>query len=849
MLLIQQKSNELVTRLKANSPHLHSLRKRAIFFSAAISLLIVLISISGYSNFKDLYDESSANLMKRETLLVRLSLIRSELLDSYKALNNFLLEPENKEYQQNIIISVNEALRISDKLNEHVWVVKYKRKKIAAELDERLRWLKKEVTGLINVRLDVNNQFPSLAVGAAVMQPNRDKLNNSIALAMNEMDGDSTQLKSPEVYRTLVQSRHLWAQVLSNSRLYLANRVGSFNKNALPIQENSIEVMFNELQVNLLKLKKQGDAGKLGFETTDAVDSMLESSKSWYDGFKQVKIINHSDEWRQDAKIMKEQISPTIDSIIELLVNLEKIITESSKDDVNLVVSLGDSQNKILWFIAFIGVFFTTVIILSLDKLIFKPIAIISKALKLEAMGKKSEDLPVVKAKETEDLVNAFNEMSRQVHIRQTELEYRALHDSLTSLPNRTLLLDRIEHDIHIAKRGSHTLSLLILDLDDFKEVNDTLGHSAGDILLIEVGRRINSTLRDVDTVARIGGDEFSILLPHTNEEQAIVASQKILSSFDAAFEIEGVVVSVSASIGIAIYPVHGEDVQTLLRYADIAMYVAKRNKLGFEIYSKEDDEHSISRLSMTRDFRVAMANDQLTVNFQPVYDIKSKKLIAVEALSRWHHAEHGFVSPEKFVSLAEQIGLINSLTYWVLDKAISQVAMWNERLNLQICVAVNLSVFSFKDPEFVGEVRSVLKKYNFPNENLKLEITESAMMENPLQAIEVLTELSSMGVKLSIDDFGTGFSSMTYLKQLPVNELKIDKSFIIGLDTDESNDAIVRSTIDLAHNLGLSVVAEGIETEMVFKLLQKYKCDMAQGYHLSRPIPAEELEELLKSN
>lgn len=834
--------------MKANSPRLHSLRKRAIYFSAAISILIVMISISGYSNFKELHAKSSLNLLNRNELLIHLSSIRSELLDSYKELNNFLLEPDNKTHQKNIVISVKKAFRISDELKEHIWVIRYKRQAIANKLNRKLRELKTEVNELIKVRLDTNNQYPSLAVGAAIMQPNRDILNNSIALSMNEMNTDNVQVENPGMYRTLIQVRHLWSQVLSNSRLYLANRVGSFNENALPVQEKSIEVIFGELQENLLKLKKQADAGALGFETTDAVATMMESSKAWFEGYKQVKIINHSDEWRQDAKIMKEKISPTIDSIVESLVSLEKIITESSKDDVKLVASLADSQNTIVWLIAFIGVFFTAAIIISLDKLIFKPIAIISKALKLEAMGKKSEYLPVVKAKETVDLVNAFNEMSRQVHIRQTELEYRALHDSLTSLPNRTLLLDRIEHDIHIAKRESHKLSLLILDLDDFKEINDTLGHLAGDNLLIEVGRRISNALRDVDTVARIGGDEFSVLLPHTDEEQAIITSQKILSSFNETIKIDDVEVSITASIGIAIYPEHGEDVQTLLRYADIAMYIAKRNKLGFEVYNEKNDEHSISRLSMTRDFRDAMAKNKLNVNFQPVFDMKNKNIIGVEALLRWNHPEHGVVSPEKFISLAEQTGLINNLTYWALDKSVEQVSKWHI-YNKDLSVAVNLSVFSFKDPEFVGEVRSVLKKYNFPANKLKLEITESAMMENPLQAIEMLTELRSIGLKLSIDDFGTGFSSMAYLKQLPVDELKIDKSFIIGLDTDKSNDAIVRSTIDLAHNLGLKVVAEGIENEIVNNLLHEYNCDMAQGFHLSLPIPADELEALLKSN
>ncbi len=831
--------------IKSPPFQLHSLRKRAILFSAAISILIVMLSVFGYSNFNQLYNESSLNLLKRNELLVRLNLIRSELLDSYKELNNFLLEPENLNYQKSIVVSVKEARSLSDTLVEHSWINRYEKAEIANTLIEKLKFLEAEVVKLIAVRLNVNNQYPSLAVGASDMQPNRNKLNNAFAISIAEMNAENTQSEAPEVYRMVIHARYLWTQVLSNSRLYLANRVGSFNVESLAEQEKGIETLFSELWSNLQNLKKYADDGKLGFETTDAVDDMLQSSNGWFEGYNKVKVINHSDEWRQDAKIMKEKISPTIDVIVEQLIELEEIVTSSSIDDVELVSSLADSQNIILWFIAFIGVFFIVAVILSLDKLIFQPIEVISKALKYEAMGKKTDDLPLVKAKETEDLVNAFNEMSRQVHLRQKELEYRALHDSLTSLPNRTLLLDRIKHDINTAKREGQNLCLLILDLDDFKEINDTLGHTAGDKLLIEIGNRISHSLRNVDTVARIGGDEFSILLPHTDEEQAIITAQKILSSLNNTIEIESVEVSVSASIGIAVYPEHGEDVHTLLRYADIAMYVAKRNKLGFEIYNKDEDEHSITRLSMTKDFREAIANDQLTINFQPVYDVATKEIVAVEALSRWNHPQHGFVSPEKFISLAEQTGLINNLTYWVLDKSVAQVSIWNKS-GSKLYVAVNLSVFSFKDPEFIGEVRTVLKKYDYPADYLKLEITESAMMENPLQAIEVLTELHAMGVQLSIDDYGTGFSSMAYLKQLPVDELKIDKSFVIGIENDDKNDAIVRTTIDLAHNLGLKVVAEGVETEVASQLLQKYKCDLAQGFHLSRPLPAEQLEKLL---
>lgn len=832
-------------KIKNNKRPKHSLRNRSLIFSISISLLIVLISVVGYSNIKNFQEETSLHITQRDDLLVSLSLIRGKLLDSYKELNHFLLTPEDKKHQQQVIININEASQISLSLKNHAWINIYQRQDVAELLVSEVKQLDKNVKELIKTRLDTNNQYPSLEVGAKIMQPNRDRLNNALAISIHEANEEGGQVKSPEVYSALIDARHLWTQVLSNFRLYLANRVGSFNKKALPIQENAIEIMFAQLQTKIFQLKKYSELEKLGFEATDAIPIIIDSSLQWYKGFSQVKVIHHSDEWRRDAEIMRTIISPRIDSITNSLVLLESIISSSSKEDIKLYDSLSYEQNKILLLVAFLGLFLTGVMVFSLDKFIFKPIALISKALKLEALGKKSQTIDILKTKETEELVNAFSDMSYQVHQRQKELEYRALHDALTSLPNRTLLLDRIGHDINTAKRGSQELSLLILDLDDFKDVNDTLGHFAGDDLLIEVGSRISKVLRDVDTIARIGGDEFSVLLPHTNEEQAIITSQKILSLFQKSINIDGVDLSVSSSIGIAVYPHHGSDVDTLLRHADVAMYVAKKHKLGFEVYSEEQDKHSISRLSMTRDFREAITKEQLGLYFQPIYDIDNKKIIAVEALSRWSHPEHGDVSPEKFILLAEQISLINELTYWVLDKAIAQVSAWNDK-GSDLLVAVNLSVFSFKDPNFIGEVRTILRKYEFPGRNLKLEITESAMMDNPLRAIEVLADLHAIGIKLSIDDFGTGFSSMTYLKQLPVDELKIDKSFILDLDIDKNNDAIVRSTIDLAHNLGLKVVAEGIESEVVHRLLEEYDCDMAQGFYLSHPVSANELEKLL---
>lgn len=829
------------------SPRLHSLRTRAIIFSMMISLSIVVVSFVGYSNFKTFYVESSLHLQQRDELLVNLSLIRGELLATYQSLNHFLLTPENSIYQTNIFNSLAESLRISTELSKHPWVHKYNYEPDAATLTEKLKSLDTEIRKLIEIRLNITNQFPSLAVGAEIMQPNRNKLNNALALAMYEASVDNLQITKPQVFRTLINVRHLWGQVLSNFRLYLANRVGSFNKDSLPVQEKAIEVLFAELQNQFAELSQYSQKGEVGFETTEAIPLMIESSRNWFKGFEKVKVIHQSDEWRKDAKIMKVIIAPEIDLIVETLVSLESIIVEASESDMQSYASLGTFQNRMIWFVAILGIMFTLVVVLMLDKLVFKPIALVSKALKFEALGKQSEHIPLVKAKETQDLVEAFSEMSHQVHARQAELEYHALHDSLTTLPNRSLLLDRLGHDINNARREDYQLCVLILDLDDFKEVNDTLGHIAGDKLLIEVGARIIKVLRDVDTVARIGGDEFSILLSRTNEEQGIITAQKVLASLRDSFKIENIDVSISASIGIAIYPLHANDVNTLLRYADIAMYVAKRNKLGFEVYNEEIDKHSITRLSLTQDFREALENNKLTLNYQPIFNLANNKIVAVESLCRWHHHEHGYVPPENFIRLAEQTGLINTLTYWVLNESLRQLTEWHD-IRSDLTGAVNLSVSSFKDPEFIGEVRSALKKYNYPAEKLILEITESAMMENPLHAIEILTELSLIGIKLSIDDYGTGFSSMTYLKQLPVTDLKIDKSFIIGLEQDNNNDAIVRSTIELAHNLGLQVIAEGIETQVVNDLVKKYNCDMAQGFYLSRPLPADQVVKLLKA-
>ncbi|MEA2681877.1 MAG: hypothetical protein QOK05_205 [Chloroflexota bacterium] len=425
-------------------------------------------------------------------------------------------------------------------------------------------------------------------------------------------------------------------------------------------------------------------------------------------------------------------------------------------------------------------------------------------------------------------------------------LEYQALHDSLTGLPNRTLFGDRLRQKVLRAQRRSATFPLLMFDLDRFKDINDSLGHEAGDLLLEALAARLAEVLRESDTVARLGGDEFAVLpdgMP--GPADAITTAQKILKALEAPFEIEGERIVTSASIGISVYPDDGDDAASLVRRADVAMYAAKRSSSGYALYAADQDRHAAHRLSLLTELREAVSAGQLVLQYQPKVHLRSRTTVAVEALVRWQHPRDGMLSPDNFIPLAEQSELIRPLTRWVLEAALQQARAW-WAAGSRIQVAVNLSTRNLHDSELPAYLADLLRANGLPAEVLTLEITESAAMDP--EAADRLLPISNLGVNLSIDDFGTGYSSLAYLKRLPVSELKIDRSFVMALDTDADDAAIVIPTIDLGHNLGLSVVAEGVENEASELMLLRHGCDFAQGYHVSRPMIAGALQGWLES-
>jgi diguanylate cyclase (GGDEF)-like protein len=423
------------------------------------------------------------------------------------------------------------------------------------------------------------------------------------------------------------------------------------------------------------------------------------------------------------------------------------------------------------------------------------------------------------------------------------ERERQALHDGLTGLPNRLLLGDRIARALDATARSGTGSAVLLIDLDHFKEINDTLGHYVGDQLLREVGHRLRGVMREGDTVARLGGDEFAVLACdlHGRADAEDVA-QRLVAALMQPFSIDGVRLDVQASVGIALSPDHGEDVTTLMQRADVALYAAKEHRGTYAFYSPERDLHSVEKLALLGELREGVNDGQLRVYYQPKCDAASGAIVGLEALVRWEHPTRGLVFPDEFISIAENTGLIGALTVEVLDQSL-RFARKLRDAGRPLGVAVNISVRCLTDLELPRQVAGLLGRWGVPPEYLTLEVTESTIMVDPTRTMTVLGLLRDLGVSLSIDDFGTGYSSLSYLKRLEAHELKIDKSFVFTMTMNSNDAVIVRSTIELGHNLGLRLVAEGVEDAETWTMLSALGCDVIQGYHLSRPLPEQEIE------
>jgi diguanylate cyclase len=511
--------------------------------------------------------------------------------------------------------------------------------------------------------------------------------------------------------------------------------------------------------------------------------------------------------------------------------------------------------------ITFGAILLTVVSLLAyLKYALVRPVQALARTAREIGAGILVHRLPVHTRDELGELASAFQDMSTNLAASNERVHFLAYHDTLTHLPNRLMFNEYLARAFAFAKRSGQRLALLFLDVDNFKRINDTLGHQTGDRLLEQVAKRLSSCLRTEDclsrsdgetgedTVARLGGDEFTFILPNIKHPHvAASVAARIQTELAKPFRIDQHEVFVTSSIGISIYPEDAQDAQTLVSNADVAMFHAKkRGKNNYQYYARSMNIAAFEKLTLEGELRKAIERDEFVLYYQPLFDCRTERILGVEALVRWQHPERGLVPPDQFIPLAEESGLIVPLGEWVLRTACTQMKTWHDQGLDPICVSVNLSSVQFRNQRVDQQLAQILRETQLAPQHLVLEITESALMQAEEEVADMLVAAKALGVRISLDDFGTGYSSLSYLRRFPIDNIKIDRSFVQDIISNQSNAAITKAIIALAHGLGLSVTAEGVEHQDEFEFLRRHECDKIQGYLLSRPLPAVDIVRLL---
>lgn len=833
-----------IPRIHVDRLRLQSLRSRYIYTAALAGLLVILSPWVGQLVFSQLSAVNAERVTNRNQIVHYSRAVSSALWETEYALLTFHLFPSDASRAM-VFKRLQQAQRNAELLIAVPWPDNVDKLEGVNTLVEDLGKLSAQAERLLEVRADATRLFPPLGLLNEEMSPLQQRFYERLSLMIDSVDTDAGS-RASELRKQLVDLRHSWSLTASTLRLYLVNLLSGPSQDGFDLQRYAydVEQYLEVVDARLLALA-QNFPEAADSPVLEGIKELHPLALRWLEGFRRVHKMVTEGVWRSDLPLLRDNIHPLMSRIQGTLFAIDQQMEYSAQSETQSITDTAKAIEYAHWASALSVL---AVIILGFylfQRNVLTPIAQVARALNRASEGHVDLELPENLTDETRQLVDAFSRMHERVQNRQSALEHQAMHDALTGLPNRNLLQDRLQQSMLSAARAKGSLALIMLDLDRFKEINDTLGHHYGDVVLKTVSGRLSHLLRKSDTVARLGGDEFAVLLPGADEEHAKELAVKIIKSVERQISVQDHKLYTSASLGIAFYPTHGANSKALLKRADIAMYCAKRSNSGYRIYEPSQDDHSVSRLSLIGDLHRAIENDELGLLYQPKLDLRTNAIIGVEALLRWRHPDGVSISTSELVQLAEQTGLIRPLTQWVLATAMRSA---QEHLPTPISLSVNLSVWNLQDRDLLDQMTACLNASRLAAGRLQLEITESAMMADPDRAMETLIHLHEMGIGLAVDDFGTGFSSLAYLKRLPVDELKIDRSFVVNMHRDQNDAVIVRSTIDLAHNLGIRVVAEGVETDEALSLLRKLGCDSAQGFRVGPPMTMEQLLELLAS-
>ncbi|MCP4597527.1 EAL domain-containing protein [Neptuniibacter sp.] len=549
----------------------------------------------------------------------------------------------------------------------------------------------------------------------------------------------------------------------------------------------------------------------------------------------------------------------TATKALGVLERSEEVVEETALELGMLLDEIIDTSRERIVLILIAVLFITLLsVTLIIKRNIRKPLDGLIQGIQAFQEGDLDKQVDLKRRDEWDDVQTALNQMAHALRVsydniqdKQDSLTHLAHHDVLTGLPNRLMLMEQLQHTIHKSERSGERFALLFMDLDRFKNVNDSLGHAAGDKLLIEVSKRLSASVRKMDTPARLGGDEFTVILDSIEDpKDAAKVAHNLIDAFSRVVEIEGRDLYVTTSIGISFYPEDGKGADELVRNADAAMYKAKQNgRNGYQFYTEKMTQEAFTRMELESSLHKAVKENEFIVFYQPKLELKSGKVVGAEALVRWHHSEHGLISPDSFIPVAEETGLVVDIDFWVLRSVCLQLKDWDELSDQgeALVVSVNFSARHMEQSNLTERVKAVIDEIGIEASRIEIEVTESLIMNNMQVAMQQLQELREAGFKIAIDDFGTGYSSLSYLKNLPVDTLKIDRAFVSDLENDRHDAAIARSIISLGNDLGLAVIAEGVECQAHLDFLAKEGCQFGQGFFFERPIPAAEFYELLE--
>ena len=824
-----------------------SLRFRSWLFVCVASILFIIISLVSQHQVKIAGQNSAGDLLLHNRVIQLNRDIKNALWETKVVLDAFLLTADNKSQHQ-ISHQLEQTQKLIWKLDELPKLKDIDHAGLARQLTQQLQQLKLQIDSVILIRLDANKQYPALKIMTDYLDPSMVSLSHNLTSLFDEIQGLEDTEGREEIYRLVETIRYNWLMMVSSFRLYIMVRFGAVSAPSIEGRVYNVNLYYQALMNNIAQLKKIEEEDKLDLFFDNVSETLENDINLWLEGFIKINLLHVDNKWRSDYPLLINHIEPEFKAMWQKLTHLDTVVEQATSRDISLMKTIADNIVLILWGAALSFIAAMILGFIYFDRVVLRTISKVGQAL---VSGDVIEDEHLVinaRIRETQQLVNAFRKMQEKVRQREQALEYQADHDALTGLSNRNLFKKRIDDAIESAHKIDGSFAVIFMDLDHFKEINDSLGHHAGDEILVQVSERLLSCMRKNDTIARLGGDEFAIVLPGASKNDVDLIVNKITAALKPAFAYRGHELFIGASMGIALYPQDSTQTSKLLQCADIAMYMSKRKKQGCVFYDPAYDENSLQNLKLIQELRYAIEHNELMLFYQPKQLLGSADIIGVEALLRWKHPERGMIAPNFIVEIAERSGLIDVLTLWVLRTSLLQQKKWiNDGVKLQL--SVNLSVWNIQETRLVHQINNILLETGADPGMLILEITESAMMTEPEMARLTMLSLAESGIKFSVDDYGTGYSSLAYLKQLPVDELKIDRSFVKDMLENANDAVIVSSTIDLAHNLGMKVVAEGIEEQQVFSKLAEMGCDIGQGYFITEPLPEKPFMDWLKQH